>query len=608
MRSSFFEFNVAISGLFTARANLEVTSHNIANAAIKGFSRQYVEQRAYYPLATFNGKGMVGTGSEVYGVGQIRDFYLDRKYWAERGVLGEYGAKSGQLAITESIFNELADASLTNIFNDFFDKLQSLNENAGDFTYRTNVIQSADTIVSMVKYQANCLYKQQSDINEEIKAIVQIINSLGQQITSLNKQIVVYELDGSRANDLRDQRARLVDELSLYVNVDVKETEANKDYAAGLYPEPEDRGRSDKRFSVLINGYEFINHYDVFPLDVRQRADTEQRNPFDVPGLYDIYFANGNRFNIYHPNLKGELKGLIDMRDGNNGTTTINGINYNTNSKGIPHYIEKLNYMLRTFARAFNEGLDKDGLPMHGIAGHINGYDLNGARGDFFFTFTDSRGNAVSYYDENGGPVSYFYTNAYGEILKYTAYDENGAVIPYYEIAGLNSDGTLRLRDGTNAGIFDANGLPVTAPQPMIDFYESMNVFNFAVDPKLFKDPSLFAAADDDLMDQSNNEIIKGLLKIKNYTHLFKEGQLSDYISGMITELGIDRKQADKFTKNYTDVTTMINNQRIQVSGVDINEEMVEMIRAQHLYQAAARLVSIIDSIYDTTVNRLGYW
>jgi len=585
MRSSFFEFNVAMSGLFTARANLEVTSHNIANAGIKGFSRQYVEQRAYYPLATFNGKGMIGTGSEVYGVGQIRDFYLDRKYWSERGVLGEYNAKCGQLSVTESIFNELADSSLTRIFNDFFDKLQSLNENAGDYTYRTNVIQSADTIVSMVKYQANCLYKQQSDVNEEIKAIVQIINSLGQQITSLNRQISIYELDGSRANDLRDQRARLVDELSLYVNVEVTEKEANKDYAAGLFPEPENRGMSDKRFSVMINGYEFINHYDAFPIEVREREEHEKRNPFDVPGLYDIYFANGNKFNIYHPNLKGELKGLIDIRDGNNGITVVDsegytivnyaydGMNvtggtradgspavgkcvaYNTNYKGIPHYIEKLNYLIRTFARAFNDGLDKDGLPMQGIAGHVNGYDLNGRNGNLFFTYYDA-----------------------ANIARVSAY-------------GDPSDPT------------------VEPPPPLpADFYEMMNVFNFAVNPEMFKDPSLFAAGDTNLMDQSNNEIIKGLLKIKNYTHLFKEGQLSDYISGMVTELGIDRKQAEKFMKNYTDVAMMIDNQRIQVSGVNINEEIVDLTRAQHLYQAAARLISIIDSIYDTTVNRLGYW
>ena len=586
MRSSFFEFNVAISGLFTARANLEVTSHNIANAAIKGFSRQYVEQRAYHPIATYDGRGMIGTGSEVYGVGQIRDFYLDRKFWAERGVLGEYKSKSGQLAITESIFNELADSSLTRIFNEFFDKLQSLNENAGDYTYRTNVIQSAETIVSMVQYQANCLQKQQSDVNEEIKAMLQIINSLGQQITSLNRQICIYEMDGSRANDLRDQRARLVDELSLYVNVDVKETEMNKDYAAGKFPEPEDRNKSDKRFSVMINGYEFVNHFDVFTLkEVKRSEPEEKRNEFDVPGLYDIYFTNGNKFNIYHPNLKGELKGLLDIRDGNNGFTRIDSegftlsydaasnswrrydgtlpvgsvTTHNTQYKGIPHYIEKLNYMIRTFVRAFNEGLDKNGEPITTIrdsygndivCGHINGYDLNGNNGNLFFTYYDEFGNAL-------------------------------------KSVTVNADGT--------------NTLPA-------DFYDKLNVFNFAVNPDMFGDPSLFAASHEYLQDQSNNEVLKGILRIKSYTHLFKEGQLSDYISGMITELGIDRKQAEKFAANYTDVTTMIDNQRIEVSGVNVNEEVVEMIKAQHLYQAAARLVSIIDSIYNTTVNRLGYW
>ena len=592
MRSSFFEFNVAMSGLFTARANLEVTSHNIANAAINGYSRQYAEQKAYFPIATYNGKGMVGTGSVVYGIGQMRDFYLDRKFWAERATLGEYSVKNGQLSITESIFNELSDSSLTRIFNDFFDKLQSLNENAGDFTYRTNVIQSAGTLTDMLRLQANSLQKQQRDINEEIKAMVQIMNSIGQQIASLNRQISTYELDGSRANDLRDQRARLVDELSLYINVEVREKEMNADYAAGKFPEPEDRGKSDKRYSVMINGYEFVNHYDFFALETVERKEPEQkRNPMDVPGLYDIRFASGNSFNIYHPGLKGELRGLIDIRDGNNGSTLIDydgatvfersviidGVArieryradgrpvgrvtvHNTNYKGIPHYLDKLNYMIRTLARAFNEGLDKDGKPMYGVIGHVYGYDLNGDRGNLLFTYYD-----YDNLDLNGKP----------------------SVLTKVDVPYAPPDGYRALSD---------------------DFYDRINVFNFAVNPDMFKDPSLFAASDTDLQDQSNNEVIKGLLKIKNDIHLFKEGQLSDFISGMITELGIDRKQAEKFEKNYHDVTTMIDNQRISVSGVNVNEEVVDLVKYNQMYQAAAKLVNIIDSIYDTTVNRLGNW
>ena len=570
MKSSFFEFNVAISGLFTARANLEVNAHNTANAAIKGYSRQYAEQRASHPLATFNGKGMVGTGSEVYGIGQFRDFYLDRKFWSERGVLGEYATKQTQLSITESIFNELADSSLTKIFNHFFDTLQSLNENAGDFTYRTNMIQSAETLVSMIRFQSNSIYKQQSDINEEIKATVQIINSIGQQIMSLNRQISTYELDGSRANDLRDQRARLVDELSLYVNVDVQEREVNKDYAAGKFPAPEDRGKSDKRFTVMINGYEFVNHFDVFPITVRERVAGEEHNPMDVPGLYDIYFESGFKFDMYHPFLKGELKGLIDMRDGNNGTTEIDGKLHNTQYKGLPHYMEKLNHLIRTLARVFNEGKDKNGVDIHGVEGHIDGYDLYGNRGNLFFTYNDRYGNPI----------------------KITGYDYDGTpLIPVYTGPGFReSEPPARLRLDDES------------------FYNNINVFNFAINPDLFQDPALFAASSEDLMDPSNNEIVKGFLQIKSYVGLFREGQLSDYISGMITELGIDRKQAEKFMKNYTDVTTMIDNQRIEISGVNLNEEMVDLVRNQQLYQAAAKLVNIIDSIYDTTVNRLGMW
>ncbi len=93
-RSSFFEFHVAVSGLMTARGGLETVGHNTANAATRGYSRQVSNIRATTPLQLYNGRGMIGTGSEIYSVTQIRDIYLDAKYWGAKSIHGEYSAKS----------------------------------------------------------------------------------------------------------------------------------------------------------------------------------------------------------------------------------------------------------------------------------------------------------------------------------------------------------------------------------------------------------------------------------------------------------------------------------------------------------------------------------
>lgn len=631
MRSSFFEFNVATSALFTARGGLDTVNHNIANASVRGYSRQYVEQRATQPLRYFNSRGMIGTGSEIYGIQQVRSFYLDKKYWSESAVLGEYTTKGAQLSFTESIFNEMSGMGLSGQFADFFSRLSDLSTTSGDSTYRTNVTQLGQSMTTFIKNTYESLQKQQRDINHEIAATVKQINSLGDQICSLNRQITQFEVDGSTANDLRDERIRLVDELSKYVNVEVKEVEMNQDYALGKYPNPEDRGRSEKQFMVFINGTEFVNHYRKTSLECKERKEYVDgsyveyyNNPEDSTGLYDIYWSTtGQKFDIYHPNLKGELKGLIDIRDGNNGnylndttfsaydatpgaekltlkidyakervdlnkaggiltvTDAVTGqkteVHYksytydittgeavfelvnvkpnfqalltNTNNtitsgqttdyKGIPYYISRLNDLVRTFAKAMNEGKYMDGRDIPDVTGHINGFDAN---------------------DENLQALFFTYMKS----------------------------------DGTQAK-FDSN----------FNIYE-FNASNFYMNSELLKNPSLLAASDKKGSGISNNQVILNMLNINHTRTLFREGSIQDYIVSMTGEMAIDARQAQLFEENYTDVILRVENQRLSVSGVDLNEEMIIMVRYQQQYQAAAKLMNIIDAIYDYTINRMG--
>lgn len=530
MRCSFFEYNVAASGLTVARAGLEVTANNIANAETPGYSKQYTEQRTTRPLSYSNGKGMIGTGAEVYGVGQMRNIYLDKKYWSEKSVLGEYQMKSEQLALTEGIFNELSDTGIKSSFDNFFQKLQDLTTTAGDTTYRTNVIQIGETLTKLVNNTYESLKKQQSDLNSEVKSEITIINSIGQQIRSLNETIKKYEFTGSKANDLRDERALLIDKLSAYVNVEVQETETNADYEAGLYPAPEDRAKSSKNFVVFINGCEFVKNDSVNPLKVVER--TTLANDTDVPGLYDVYFEKTNqKFDLTSPSLKGELKGLIDVRDGNNGDN-----NLTTNYKGVPYYMNKLNEMIRVFAKAINEGKDKDGKAIPDVTGHVDGYDKYEESGNLFFT--------------------------------------------YDKTISKNPTGGLD--------------------------YSKITCENFQINSDLIKDPNLLAASKQINSDESDNNVILSFLKVSSYGSLFKEGKLEDFVVGLSGNLGINKKQADNFKNNYTDVTTSIDNQRKAVSGVDLNEETINMIKYNQLYQASAKLMNIIDGIYDTCINRLG--
>ena len=140
------------------------------------------------------------------------------------------------------------------------------------------------------------------------------INSLGLQIQQLNKQIYTSELDGNLANDLRDRRIVLIDKLSQIINIDVNEVVTGKLL----------NGEDDRRMVITISGKAFIDHFDFSPLEVVQRED--KVNEEDMEKLFEVGWADGNYLNI----KSGELRGLLDVRDGNEG------MNGSPIYKGIP--------------------------------------------------------------------------------------------------------------------------------------------------------------------------------------------------------------------------------------------------------------------------------
>ncbi len=546
IKSSFFEFNVAVSALSTSQANMQITSHNIANANTTGYSRQYGVQSAKKPMGYFDGRGMYGAGSEINSIGQIRSPYLDTKYWNRNVTLGEYTVKKTQMSTVESTFNELGDGTgISGAVDSLFATLQEVGVDPSDLTIRNTFITEGNTFADLISTIGEELEKQQYEVNEEISMTVDRINSIGNQISTLNEQISRYEMNGDNANDLRDSRALLLDELSSYVNVDIKEVEMNKDYD----PNDISTGNSDKVFRVQINGYDFVNGGVCNNLECVERELGEEKNPNDIEGLYDIKFANsGMNFNLYSSTLQGSLKGLIEVRDGNNSKSAISPNVYGevfeetTAYKGIPHFQDKLNSLIRVLSQAINEGLDYEGNPINGITGHQNGYDLNGDTGNVLFTFTDDSGFTL-----------------------------NNVVD-----AGMNID------------------------------YSQMNYNNFTINTDMLSDASLLCTSTDPTAGESDNNLILELMSLQKDDTVFAEGSVEDFINGIAIEVGITVNQADKFEAMYTNTVALIDNQRMSVSGVDLNEEMVIMIKYQQQYNAAAKLINTIDNIYNTLINSIG--
>ncbi len=339
MPNTFFGLNISTLGIHAANANLNVTANNIANEYTTGYSRQVAVQQATQAIKVHQKYGMLGSGVEVLSVDRIRNEYYDVKYQENQTRLGENDTKYYQMLKLEDIFNESQVDGFNDEFNQFYDQaMQELKKDPSDITVRNTYMHYCESFLEYIQELKTDLKLQQEDLNAEISDNVSRINSLSQEIASLNKQINVVEMTGANANELRDRRSVLIDELSTIVETSYTET---------VY----ENGRTE--FTLKIGSSTLVTNYDYFELKLATR--NESANPEDVVGLYEIEWSYGGEFNPAELSVGGTLKGLFEIRDGNNGVATASQYSFPIDYKGIPYYIDQINGFLDDFSTTLND-------------------------------------------------------------------------------------------------------------------------------------------------------------------------------------------------------------------------------------------------------------
>lgn len=601
MSSAFFELGIGVNGLIASQKNLTVTSNNITNANTEGYSRQKAVQRATRAMSAA-GAGMIGTGSEVVSISRVRDSYIDTKYRLQNNKLAEYKVKADEMQQMSNLFNEPSDSGINTVITNVFDAFQNLTTNASDSSYFETVKQDMNTLLETINTMGQSLVDQQELINDEVGYCVDQINSIATQIQAINIQINKLEMNGDEASSLRDDRDLLIDQLSEYVNVQTSENlvEGTKDNYV---------------FTVKINGQELVHHDRVNKLVIDRYAS--YLNPEDQNILYDVKWSNGLDFNEYSSSLTGKLKGLIELRDGNGGytldgmvsevkidadnvaTLTIKGVNRadigdsglikiagspyvytgstydpitgdlqvtldknstykfvddptdvkyrdgepitvsahvgsNTDYRGIPYYVNKLNEFVRTLASAMNEGTHRDGSNIEGFVGSRHGYSQEGTTGIALIAYRDENGQVLTKDD----PMDYEKLNIFNMCLS-KEFEENSRNLPISEVA--------------NPG-------------------------------------------------ESQLDLIQGFAALKHAT-IFDEGVVTDFMSSIIAEVAMDVNQAQKYQDIQENLVLYTTNKRSSISGVENNEEMTNLVKFQSAYKASARIINVMNQVYDTLIN-----
>lgn len=212
--------DIGVSGLSSARANLQTASHNISNVNTPGYSRQQVIQATN--LAQSTNAGFIGQGVHVSTVERVySQFLVSQSLQAQ--------TKSSQLDtyLTQmsQVDNLLADTSagLSPALQNFFGSLQDLANNPASVPSRQSLLSNSEALVSRFQALDENLSASREGINSQVQSTVTEINSIATNIANLNNNITVAEgtTGGQPPNDLLDQRDALVSELGKLVNTNL---------------------------------------------------------------------------------------------------------------------------------------------------------------------------------------------------------------------------------------------------------------------------------------------------------------------------------------------------------------------------------------------------
>lgn len=584
MPSTFFGLNIGASGLYTYQAALNTTFHNISNIETRGYTRQVMGQKAGVAQRVNNTYGMAGTGVVVTGVQQIRDEYYDIKFWKNQTILGNYEKKDYYMKNIQSYFNELNVRGYVESSNAMNNSLQGLSTDPSSLTKRTEVNNYAKSVTEYFNYMATSLEGIQEQANFEVKNQVTRINSIASQIAALVKQINILESNGGTANDLRDERALLIDELSAIADVSVNEFNVGDGVGVTTY-------------EVKLNGNTLVDSTEYNTLTVVPRE--EKVNETDIDGLYDIVWNSGQTFHGRSALLGGSLKAILEVRDGNNlenfkgkanGTT---GTNILTVTDSTINSIDKLNIAREGILTIGNKtyAYDKFEVTVDAAGKATYTFTLKEALTDNVVDGNASIGESINY---KGIP---HYMAQLNELVRTYARRFNEVHKQGQDLSG-------------NSGLDYFNGThPTTGENYVFDTvvngYYNLTAKNFTINSEVMKDPTKLALAKsivDGVEDKGN---LDELIALANDKSMFKQGTPASFLHALVGEVGVDAKKAEDFAKSQEDVLHMIQNQRLSISGVDMEEEGMYLVRFQHAWNLSAKVISVMDEICNKLINEM---
>lgn len=622
MANSFAGIEIGKRSLMAHSTQIQTAGHNISNADTEGYSRQRVIVKSFEPiyrpdLERAMVPGQIGQGCDVESINRIKDELLESRIVEQKNVESYWETRDKYYSMIESVYNEPNDVSVRTNMDKFWQGWQELSTYPESDAARLAVVVRGQTLTNSIQQQYKSLRGIGDQINGDIEAVVKQVNDLSRQIASVNGEIVRSKGLGDNPNDLMDRRDLLVEKLSSLINVTVTQkdpdefmvhTDGQIIVQGSLARQIETVGQLDN------NGYGKLMWSDT-KLDAEFHGGTlgalvELRDKdirTEIQSLNTMALNFADLVNDVHRNAIGKNNTTgLDFFVQHDFVENVNG-NYDRNGDGV----EDTSYIFRmtgTNALKMQEQIGLSGtMTINGTSGNIDvAYFSTDTVEDVINRINDSNGEVKAYLDRNSCLV-----------LKATSskgMENPDFVIRHVEDSGMFLTGYSGILQGSGAdNAYDfnrANAVDVLAgAQFAVSPVLNPSAY-IEVNGLIQNDVSSVAAAfknSQGFAEPSDGRAAVEMAAIRNTKIMIgSQRTFDDYFADTITNVGLKGEQAQNQLATQNKIMGDLRDLRDSISGVNIDEELADIIKFQHGYNVAAKFISVQDELLDTLINRLG--
>ncbi|MCL2220632.1 MAG: flagellar hook-associated protein FlgK [Chitinispirillia bacterium] len=576
--------SVGNRALQASQMGIDVTGQNISNAGVEGYSRKRVNQTSMYAYdSTY---GQMGLGARVVNVERLRNTFLDEQIRKQNSEIGYFAAVSSAFDRMESILHEPGDLGVMYYMDEFFNSWQNLSNNPEDVAARTLVRTNAQIMIDTFRKTALELSNLREQQNEQMPMHVDRINQITAQIMNLNQEVAAVEIGNQHANDSRDRREVLLKELSQYIDINVIENDMGM-------------------VTVTTAGHVLIAPSYKQNIEV----NTIKRELEDGTVVHDIGLRFSDSRIDFIP-TGGQLRGMFDNRD-----------------VYVPEYQKKLDELAAAIVKAVNDI-------------HVEGYNLQGVSGFHFFDPIDLKNPGkvtASTIALSAAVKSNVHNIAAATALQAVTDGRNTIAVPnptatppvtgyaYGDApiqlmqAPLNPDMRAYnvITDSVVITVKTKDGIAIPGSIPLV-LEEGKD---YVIDYTLGTFQMLHDGYDNEEFDiqfnyfrggfegPGGNKNALAIAELRNAMTMTPDGlgnptaTFTEYFSSVVGRLGLNSSQAMSNLETRVFLAAQYETQQDAIAGVSLDEEMANLIKYQHTYTAAARLITTVDRMLDTLLN-----